>query len=158
MWWISETMQEGSCEDRKSFLQTINVIRKLRVKKTWRLSHKTDLSRTPLRKAILTSSWCKVQLRWIERDNIIRTVAALTTELKVWWKLIPGIWVKPCAIRRALWHSIDPSTWYLVRSTYFDPTILVPGGVEQDSKCDSTWGHQYLLAWWTITLETWRLI
>ena len=60
----------------------------------------------------------------------------LHTGLKFSEKSMPGRWVKPQRIQRALYRSRDPSAWYLCSKIHFSVTILAPAGWAQDRRCD----------------------
>ena len=60
----------------------------------------------------------------------------LHTGLKFSEKSMPGRWVKPQRIQRALYRSRDPSAWYLCLKIHFSVTILAPAGWAQDRRCD----------------------
>ena len=70
-----------------------------------------------------------VQFNVTAREKINRIVVGLITGLKVSSKSKPGICVYPCATRRALYLSMDPSSLNLVRYTHFDPTMFVFTGL-----------------------------
>src|SRR6185437_5857650 len=62
------------------------------------------------------------------RESTVRTVAGLTTGLKVSSKSTPRRWVKPRRTQRALYRSRVPSAWNLCLKIHLPVTTLARGG------------------------------
>lgn len=119
----------GLFQTIKWLMQKANIIGMCSIMEPRWLVHVNSLIQLINQMAFLTSNWWMGHMCEVARLRTIRMVAGLMVRLNVSSQSIPGHWIFPLTIMRALYCLRVSTTFYLFLNNHIDHTILAQVGL-----------------------------